>query len=91
MDKGPFPTTSTNCQSKLKNPHMPKFDHDRGLPYFDLSLMDDVKYNKAKQLAISWHATAAGDMNIRPYTNIHKLLDFIIRGALESKKERKLL
>lgn len=77
MDKG-FPDTARACQTKLKD-FLPKYDHDRGMPLFDIKLMTEERYQKAKRLALSWKATAENNPNQFPYTDIIELLEKIKR------------
>ncbi len=77
IDKG-FPNTAKACQAKLKD-FLPKYDHDRGMPLFDIKLMTEERYQKAKRLAMSWKVTAENNPNQFPYTDIIELLEKIKR------------
>lgn len=75
MNKG-FPNTAHACQAKLKD-FLPKYDHDRGYPLFDLQYMTEERYQRAKRLVLSWKASADDDPNQFPYTDIVDLLERI--------------
>ncbi len=77
VDKA-FPDTARSCQQKLKA-IMPRYDHDRGAPLFDIKSMTEERYQKAKKLALTWMATANNDPNQFPYTDIMELLEDIKR------------
>ena len=77
MDKS-FPNTAKACHAKLKE-FLPKYDHDRGMPLFDIKLMTEDRYQKAKRLAQAWKATADNNPNQFPYTDIIDLLEIIRR------------
>lgn len=77
MDRG-FPNTARTCQMKLRE-FLTKYDHDRGMPLFDIKLMTEDRYQKAKRLAQAWKATADNNPNQFPYTDIIDLLEIIRR------------
>lgn len=80
MNKG-FPNTAKACQSKLRE-FLPKYDHDRGMPLFDMRLMTEERYQKAKRLVQSWKMSADNDPNRFPYTDIIDLLEIIRRVGI---------
>ena len=49
------------------------------MPLFDIKLMTEDRYQKAKRLAQAWKATADNNPNQFPYTDIIDLLEIIRR------------